>query len=135
MNLEPFLVQSSVAMTAAQRLMRRVCADCKEEISIPDEVLERIQFGPDTYSEAPTFVRGRGCNKCKETGYKGRVAVIEAMMNYPEIEKLILGRASSSQIKQVAIECGMRSLRQNALAKAAKGISTVEEVLRVTTGD
>ena len=135
MNLEPFLVQSSVAMTAAQRLMRRVCADCKEEISIPDEVLERIQFGPDTYSEAPTFVRGRGCNKCKEVGYKGRVAVIEAMMNYPEIEKLILGRASSSQIKQVAIECGMRSLRQNALAKAAKGISTVEEVLRVTTGD
>ena len=80
-------------------------------------------------------MRGRGCNKCKETGYKGRVAVIEAMMNYPEIEKLILGRASSSQIKQVAIECGMRSLRQNALAKAAKGISTVEEVLRVTTGD
>ena len=135
MNLEPFLVQSSVAMTAAQRLMRRVCADCKEEISIPDEVLERIQFGPDTYSETPTFVRGRGCNKCKEIGYKGRVAVIEAMTNYPEIEKQILGRASSSQIKQVAIECGMRSLRQNALAKAAKGISTVEEVLRVTTGD
>ena len=135
MNLEPFLVQSSVALAAAQRLMRRVCADCKEAISIPDEVLERIQFGPDTYSEAPTFVRGRGCNKCKEIGYKGRVAVIEAMPNFPEIEKLILGRASSSQIKKVALQCGMRSLRQNALAKAAKGISTIEEVLRVTAND
>ena len=135
MHLEPFLVQSSVALAAAQRLMRRVCVDCKETISIPDEVLERIQFRSDTYDEAPNFVRGRGCNKCKEIGYKGRVAVIEAMINYPEIEKLILGRASSHQIKEVAIECGMRSLRQNALAKAAKGISTVEEVLRVTAGD
>ena len=135
MHLEPFLVQSSVALAAAQRLMRRVCVDCKETISIPDEVLERIQFRSDTYDEAPNFVRGRGCNKCKEIGYKGRVAVIEAMPNYPEIEKLILGRASSNQIKEVAIECGMRSLRQNALAKAAKGISTVEEVLRVTAGD
>lgn len=135
MNLEPFLVQSSVALAAAQRLMRRVCADCKETISIPDEVLERIQYGPDTYSETPTFVRGRGCNKCREIGYKGRVAVIEAMCNYPEIEKLILGRASSSQIKEVALQCGMRSLRQNALAKAAKGISTIEEVLRVTIND
>ena len=135
MHLEPFLVQSSVALAAAQRLMRRVCVDCKETISIPDEVLERIQFRSDTYDEAPNFVRGRGCNKCKEIGYKGRVAVIEAMINYPEIEKLILGRASSNQIKEVAIECGMRSLRQNALAKAAKGISTIEEVLRVTAGD
>ena len=135
MHLEPFLVQSSVVLAAAQRLMRRVCVDCKETISIPDEVLERIQFRSDTYDEAPNFVRGRGCNKCKEIGYKGRVAVIEAMINYPEIEKLILGRASSNQIKEVAIECGMRSLRQNALAKAAKGISTIEEVLRVTAGD
>ena len=135
MNLEPFLVQSSVALAAAQRLMRRVCPDCKENVSIPNEVLERIQFGPDTYGETPTFVRGRGCNKCKEIGYKGRVAVIEAMPNYPEIEKLILGRASSSQIKEVALQCGMRSLRQNSLAKAAKGISTIEEVLRVTAGD
>jgi len=135
MNLEPFLVQSSVALAAAQRLMRRVCEDCKETIPIPEEVLERIQFHDGTYSETPNFVRGRGCAKCKEVGYKGRVAVIEAMTNYPEIEKLILERASSSQIKKVAIRCGMRTLRQNALAKAAKGISTIEEVLRVTAND
>lgn len=135
MNLEPFLVQSSVALAAAQRLMRRVCADCKEEISIPAEVLERIQYDENTYKETPTFVKGRGCPKCKDLGYKGRVAVIEAMENYHELEKLILGRASASQIKEVAIQCGMRTLRQNALAKAAKGLSTIEEVLRVTAED
>ena len=135
MGLEPFLVQSSVAMAAAQRLMRKVCADCVEPIRVPDEVLDRIQFGPETYAETPTFVRGRGCPRCNETGYKGRIAVIEAMSNYPELEPLILGRSSAMQIKQVAMECGMRPLRQNALVKAAKGHSTIEEVLRVTSAD
>ncbi len=135
MNLEPFLIQSSVAVAAAQRLLRRVCADCKEPIKVTEEVLERVQYRSDTYDDTPTFVRGRGCSKCKDTGYKGRAAVIEAMPNYPELEKLILGRSSSSQLKDVAIECGMRTLRQNALAKAAKGISTIEEVLRVTAID
>jgi len=135
MGLEPFLVQSSVALAAAQRLMRRVCADCKEKINIPEEVLERVQFHAGTYDDTPGWVRGRGCNKCKNLGYKGRVAVIEAMTNYPELEKLILGRGSATQIKEVAIQCGMRTLRQNALAKAAKGLSTVEEVLRVTAAD
>lgn len=135
MNLEPFLIQSSVALAAAQRLPRRVCADCKEPIKVPDEVLERVQFRSDTYDDTPTFVRGRGCSKCKDTGYKGRVAVIEAMTNYSELEKLILARATSGQLKEVAIECGMRTLRQNALAKAAKGISTIEEVLRITAAD
>lgn len=135
MNLEPFLIQSSVALAAAQRLLRRACPDCKEPIKIPEDVLERVQFRSDTYDDTPTFVRGRGCARCKESGYKGRVAVIEAMLNYPELERLILSRSSSTQIKEVAVECGMRSLRQNALAKAAKGITTIEEVLRITAND
>lgn len=135
MNLEPFLVQSSVALAAAQRLMRKVCADCSEPIQVPEEVLDQIQWRDDTFKGKPSFVKGRGCSKCKDLGYKGRIAVIEAMSNYPELEKPILTRASASQIKDVAIECGMRTLRQNALAKAAKGLSTIEEVLRITAAD
>ncbi|MEX2015485.1 MAG: ATPase, T2SS/T4P/T4SS family, partial [Candidatus Hydrogenedentales bacterium] len=135
MNLEPFLIQSSVVLAAAQRLLRKACVDCKEPIRVPDEVLDRIQFRSTTYEDSPMFVRGRGCQKCKDSGYKGRDAVIEAMPNYPELERLILGRAAATQIKEVAIECGMRSLRQNALAKAARGVTTIEEVLRITAAD
>ncbi len=135
MGLEPFLVQSSVVMAAAQRLMRKVCPDCKEQITVPKEVLGRVQFRPDTFNGNPIWVRGRGCNKCKGLGYKGRVAVIEAMPNYPALEKLILGRAASTQLKEQAIKCGMRSLRQNALSKAASSVTSIEEVLRVTAAD
>ena len=135
MNLEPFLVQSSVVLAAAQRLLKRVCPSCKESISVPNEVLQRIQWHPGLIDGEPNFVRGRGCNKCKNLGYKGRVAVIEALPNYPEIEKMIMGRAPSNDIKRLAMKCGMRSLRQNALAKAAHGITTIEEVLRATAED
>jgi type IV pilus assembly protein PilB len=135
MNLEPFLIQSSVVLAAAQRLMRRVCPDCTETIQVLPEALEQAQFRPETFTGTPNFVRGRGCSRCKELGYKGRVAIIEAMNNYPELEKLILNRASASQIKEMAVQCGMRTLRQNALAKAAKGITTIEEVMRITAAD
>ena len=135
MNLEPFLVQSSVALAAAQRLMRRVCPDCKESIQVPEEALQQVQFKESTFSGTPTFVRGRGCTSCKNLGYKGRLAVIEAMSNFPELENVILTRGSASQIKAVAVKCGMRTLRQNALCKAAKGLTTIEEVLRITAAD
>jgi type IV pilus assembly protein PilB len=135
MGMEPFLVQSSVCLASAQRLMRRVCADCIEPIKVPDEVLDRIQFRPDTCTEKPNFVRPRGCNKCKDTGYKGRIAVIEAMPNYPEMQDLIMTRAPAQEIKRAAMELGMRTLRQNALNKAAIGQSTIEEVLRISAAD
>jgi len=133
MGLEPFLVQSSVALAAAQRLMRRVCPDCKESVDVPEDVLERIQFRPG--DDPPNFVRARGCSRCKDTGYKGRLAVIEAMPNYAELQELVLKRAASTQLKEMAIKCGMKTLRQNALAKAARGITTIEEVLRTTATD
>ncbi len=135
MGLEPFMIQSSVAIAAAQRLLRRICPECKEKIKVPPEVLERIQYHLEPGTEPPSFVRGRGCSRCKNTGYKGRVAVIEAMANYPELQDTILKRLPSAQIKDVAIRCGMSTLRQNALAKAAKGLTTIEEVLRVTATD
>lgn len=136
MGVEPFLVQSSVGLAAAQRLLKRVCVHCKEEVRVPAEVLERVQFEPsEDDGGEPHFVRGAGCGKCKNTGYKGRVAVIEAMPNYPEIQELVMHRASGQQIKSVAMKCGMRTLRQNALSKAARGLTTIEQVLEHTSAD
>lgn len=135
MGMEPFLVQSSVALAAAQRLLRRVCPDCKEAIRVPPDVLERIQYTSMPDAPPPNFVRGRGCGKCKDTGYRGRLAVIEAMTNYPELQDLIMTRKPASDIKRMATECGMRTLRQNALEKAAEGVTTIEEVLRVSAMD
>ncbi|NUM56821.1 MAG: type IV-A pilus assembly ATPase PilB [Candidatus Hydrogenedentes bacterium] len=135
MGMEPFLVQSSVGLAAAQRLLRRVCPDCKEPIRVPEEVLERIQFKHSPGAPPPSFVRGRGCTKCKDTGYRGRLAVIEAMPNYPDLQDLIMTRAPAAEIKRAAIQCGMATLRQNALKKAAEGITTIEEVLRVSAAD
>jgi type IV pilus assembly protein PilB len=135
MGLEPFLVQSSVALVAAQRLVRRVCPDCREPITVPQEVLDRIQYKRLPEEPEPQFVRPRGCGRCKDTGYKGRLAVIEAMVNYPDLQDLVMKRAPASDIKRKAMACGMRSLRQNCLAKAAKGLTTIEEVLRVSAED
>lgn len=135
MGLEPFLVQSSVALAAAQRLLKRVCPHCKENIRVPADVLERIQYVPTEEDGPPNFVRGVGCSKCGSSGYKGRVAVVEAMPNYPEIQDLVMNRASGQQIKAAAMQAGMRTLRQNALSKAARGITTIEQVLEHTTAD
>jgi len=97
--------------------------------------LERIRYVHSEEDGEPNFMRGRGCGKCKNTGYKGRVAVVEAMPNYPEIQQLVMNRASGKQIMSAAQECGMRSLRQNALSKAARGITTIEQVLEHSTAD
>lgn len=135
MGIEPFLVQSSVALGAAQRLLKRVCVNCKEPINVPQTVLDRINYTPFDYIEEPEFVRGRGCAKCKDSGYRGRVAVIEVLLNWPELQPLVLKRATGYDIKAQAIACGMKTLRQNGLAKAAKGHSTIEQVLEHTAAD
>ncbi len=135
MGVEPFLVQSSVALAAAQRLLKRVCTECKRPVNVPKDVLERFQYKGFDYIENPTFVEGEGCSKCKESGYKGRVAVVEAMLNWPELGPLVLQRRSGHEIKQQAIKLGMKTLRQNALAKAAKGLTTLAQVHDHTIAD
>ena len=135
MGLEPFLVQSSVVLAAAQRLLKKVCPECKQRVEVGQDVLQRIQFAPMPGDPPPAFVQGRGCHTCKDTGYKGRVAVIEAMPNYPEVGRLVLQKASGMQIKTVAMENGMRTLRQNALAKAAQGVTSISQVLEHTIDD
>jgi type IV pilus assembly protein PilB len=134
MGMEPFLVASSLVAAAAQRLMRRICPDCKEDFEPPPGALDEIQYEakPD---EKPKFSKGRGCKKCNSTGYKGRLAVIEAMLNAREIEDLVVTRTSAADVKRAAMKLGMKTLRQNALAKAARGLTTIDEVLRVTTAD
>jgi len=134
MGLEPYLVASGLLLSAAQRLVRRICPDCKEPFYPPRDMLERIQYHP-AKDEKPIFFRPRGCKRCKKTGYKGRLAVIECLLNTEEIEDLIMARAPSTDIRRKAVELGMKTLRQNALAKAVAGHTTIDEVLRVTAAD
>jgi len=135
MGVEPFLVMTSVALAAAQRLLKKICNDCKEPIDIPQDALERFQYKPFDYIPNPRFMHGHGCSRCKGSGYKGRTAVIEVMLNWADLQPLVLRRASGSEIKDTAIRCGMKTLRQNALAKAARGTTSLQQVLDHTIAD
>lgn len=135
MGVEPFLVQSSVVLSSAQRLLKRVCAECVQDITVEDGVLDRLQFKPDPNEPPPQFVQGRGCPACKDTGYRKRVAVVEAMPNYPSVAKLVLNKGSGYEIKIAAMAAGMRTLRMNALAKAARGLTTIPQVMEHTIED
>jgi len=134
MGLEPYLISSGLLLSAAQRLMGRVCPDCKEAFYPPRDVLDRIQYKPVDDKE-PIFFKARGCKRCKNIGYKGRLAVIECLLVDDEVQDLIMARAPAADIKRKAVELGMKTLRQNALAKAVAGHTTIDEVLRVTGVD
>jgi type IV pilus assembly protein PilB len=134
MGLEPYLISSGLLLSAAQRLVRRICPDCKEAFYPPRDVLDRIQYKAPDDSE-PIFFRARGCKKCKDLGYKGRVAVIECLLVRDEIQDLIMARVPAGELKHKAVELGMKTLRMNALAKAVAGHTTIDEVLRVTAAD
>lgn len=135
MDVEPFLVQSSVLLASAQRLLKRICPDCKVEDEPSEDVLERSQIRLQDYDGVPQLFRGTGCRNCRETGFKGRLAVIEVMMNNPEISVLASRHAAADEIKKAAMAAGMRTLRQNALAKAVKGLTTLGEAMARTTPD
>ena len=134
MGIEPFLVSASVLLILAQRLCRKICKDCKEEEKVPLPAIMNLGF---TEAEAKTLkcYRGKGCNTCNGTGYKGRIALYEVMSIKDEIKELILEGASANEIKNTAVRRGMRTLRMSGLAKIKDGVTTIEEVLRVTFGD
>ncbi|MDA8079011.1 MAG: type IV-A pilus assembly ATPase PilB [Nitrospiraceae bacterium] len=134
MGIEPFLVSSSVVLILAQRLARRICGQCKEEEKVPYAALLKVGFSED---EAKTVKcsKGKGCPTCNGSGYKGRVALYEVMPVKDELKELILEGASTSEIKKAAIRLGMKTLRMSGLTKVAEGVTTVEEVMRVTFGD
>lgn len=131
MGIAPFLISSSVILSCAQRLMRKICPSCKEPVSYPSKMYEDLNIDPKMFEGVQLF-RGRGCERCKNTGYSGRTAIIEIMTVTDEIRRLIIKRAGSMEIAKVAIEQGMRTLRMVALDKARQGISTLEQVLIVT---
>ncbi|MCL5023170.1 MAG: type IV-A pilus assembly ATPase PilB [Nitrospirae bacterium] len=134
MGIEPFLVSSSVILILAQRLARKVCLQCKDEEKVPAEALVKIGFSEE---EAKTMrcYRGKGCPVCNNSGYKGRIALYEVMPISDEIRELILEGASANEIKKTAVRLGTRSLRMSGLSKVKDGITSIEEVLRVTFGD
>ncbi|MBI5675227.1 MAG: type IV-A pilus assembly ATPase PilB [Nitrospirae bacterium] len=134
MGVEPFLVSASVLLILAQRLCRKVCEKCKEEEDIPVPALVKIGFSPEEAKTIRCF-KGKGCSTCNDTGYKGRIALYEVMPVKEEIKELILEGASAAEIKNSAVRLGMRTLRMSGLVKLKEGVTSVEEVLRVTFGD
>jgi type IV pilus assembly protein PilB len=134
MGIEPFLVSSSVNLILAQRLVRRVCANCKRPVKLTDEVLEELQLDPKEAAEAK-IMEGEGCVECNNTGYRGRAGVYEVMEVTPELRDQILHRSSAIDLKRVAVRGGMLTLRRDALEKMKRGVTSVEEVLKETAAD
>jgi type IV pilus assembly protein PilB len=131
MGIEPFLISSSVLLTCAQRLVRRVCPNCREEFQPEPELLAKLEIE----DEGATFYHGVGCERCKRRGYMGRAAIIEVLPVSETIRRLIIKRASAAVIKNQAVSEGMKTLRMVGIDKAREGITTLEEILQVTADD
>lgn len=131
MGIEPFLVATSVNIIQAQRLIRRVCKDCKEEVHMPSEGLVEIGFKPEEIGDIRLY-KGRGCQTCNNTGYKGRVGLYEVMEITDDLRELIIIGASAMELRRKAIELGMITLRESGLCKIRDGITTIEEVIKET---
>jgi len=131
MGIEPFLVATSVNLICAQRLVRRICSNCKEEVEVPPQVLIDAGFSEAELKTTKVF-HGKGCNICNKGGYKGRTGLYEVMEINDELRELILVGASALELKKKAVEQGMLTLRRSGLVKIAAGMTTMDEVLRET---
>jgi len=131
MGIEPFLVATSVNLICAQRLVRRICTNCREELEIPEQALIDAGFTPEE-TKATKIYHGKGCSTCGKRGYKGRTGLYEVMEINDDLRELILVGASALELKKKSIEQGMITLRRSGLIKVAAGLTTLEEVLRET---
>jgi type IV pilus assembly protein PilB len=131
MGIEPFLVATSVHLIVAQRLIRKVCPYCKEPLEVPAAALVEVGFS-EQEARGLTLFRGRGCDRCSNTGYKGRIGLYEVMEIGDEMRELILSGGSALELRQKAIENGMLTLRGSGLQKIRDGMTTIEEVVRET---
>ena len=128
MGVEPFLMSSSTIGILAQRLARRICTNCKEEVK-PDEATAKY-FGYDM-NDLPNFYKGKGCDKCGGTGYKGRVGVDEVLIMNDELRRLVSSGAKSDEVRDCAVKSGMMTLQKYAEFLLKEGLTTVEAVLGV----
>ena len=139
MEIEPFLIASSVILVAAQRLCRRVCPDCKEKVDVPKQVFDHMGVSIERLvpnASDRNFFKGKGCEKCNKTGYYGRMGILETLMVDDKIRDLVVKRASSYEIKEYATkQLKMSTLRDDALKKFCRGDTTLDEVIRVTAED
>jgi len=133
MNVEPFLVSSSCAGVIAQRLVRKICPKCKESYKPSKNVIKELNISSD--GKDYTFYKGAGCRHCKGSGYKGRIGIFELMMVDEEIRDMIVGKATTAHVRRAALKAGMKSLRHDGIIKVLNGITTIEEVIRVTQID
>jgi len=131
MGIEPFLVATSVNLICAQRLVRKICVNCKEPLEVPEQTLLDAGFTQEEMGSTKIYI-GKGCGTCNKTGYKGRVGLYEVMEINDELRELILVGASALELKKKAIDQGMLTLRKSGLTKAAIGATTLEEVIRET---
>jgi type IV pilus assembly protein PilB len=134
MGIEPFLVAASVVLIASQRLVRKICLQCKEEDRIPVPALIKLGFSEEDAASIKCY-KGKGCPVCGNSGYKGRIGLYEVMALKDEIKELTLEGASSDEIKKTAVRLGMKTLRLSGLNKIRNGITSVEEIVRATFGD
>jgi type IV pilus assembly protein PilB len=131
MGIEPFLVSSSLLMVCAQRLLRKICPHCKEAFKVPLDVTSRLGLSNEDVS-ANTYFRGRGCSRCKDTGFLGRLAILEILSITNALREQILHDTSSKVIKDLALKEGLKTLRLAGLEKAKAGLTSLDEVLRIS---
>jgi type IV pilus assembly protein PilB len=134
MGIEPFLVSASLILIAAQRLARKVCPACKEEEKFPVSTLVQLGFSEED-AQSLSCYKGKGCPACNNSGYKGRIALYEVMPVGSDIKEMVLEGASADELKKTAIRLGMKTLRMSGLTKVKEGVTSIEEILRVTFGD
>jgi type IV pilus assembly protein PilB len=134
MGIEPFLLASSLIMTQAQRLFRKICMVCRQPMQMPTELLRANHLDPQLF-EGVTFYAPKGCPKCSQTGYRGRGALMEILLVTDEVRAMVLKNSNAGAIRDAACESGMQTLRDVGLRKVRDGVTTVEEILRVTSSE
>ena len=134
MGIKPFLVASAIQAVIAQRLVRTICKNCKETYEPDPLLIKDMGFDPDEYTGKP-FYRGRGCEVCNYSGYKGRTAIHEILENTDEIKDLVMNNATTDRIREMGRKQGMRTLREDGWLKVLRGMTTMVEVARITASD